>query len=327
MALHEAGDTHVAERNQIFNLTSNRASVLRDEVAARTTPHEVLTKESSLEGKVGMVTMPSSRFVFVRYGGNVVVEAPPTDDRVVATIPLGPMGVSHRTHVKPTYFTSGFLLSPNDVTVMRPDPWAGALIIASDAEQLNNQRRKVLGESGTSTITFAEDSNVGTQWLTHTCRSLWDLASTIPRETPTQVMDKFLGVMEDSLLNALIMATEDSQNLGAVESVRARNIQEWINAHYQEPLTVADLAAAVGLSVRQLQASVHQHFSVGPMELLRDIRLSKLHGLLRSSDADQSSVATLAYSVGFTHLSRTSQLYRAKYGESPSHTLKRSVHG
>jgi AraC-like DNA-binding protein len=326
VAVNVSGDTRVAECNQIFNLTSSQASVLRDEVAARTTPHEVLTKESSLQGKVGMITMPSSRFVFVRYGGNVVVEAPPTNDRIVATIPLGPMGVSHRNHVKPTNFTSGFILSPNNVTVMRPDPWAGALIIASDAEQLNNQRRKVLGESNTSTITFAEDSNVGSRWLTHTCRSLWELASTIPSETPVQVMEKFLGVMEDNLLNALIMATEDPQALGAVESSRARNIQNWIEAHYQEPLTVADLAAAVGLSVRHLQVSVQEHFSVGPMELLRDIRLSKLHSLLRSSDADQSTVATLAYSVGFTHLGRTSQFYREKYDECPSRTLKRSMH-
>ncbi len=75
-----------------FYLTSTSTQVLCDEVAERTTPHVVLTKEASLRGKVAMIKMPSSRFVFVRYGGDVIVEAPPTGDRVIATIPLGPVG-------------------------------------------------------------------------------------------------------------------------------------------------------------------------------------------------------------------------------------------
>ena len=64
-----------------------------------------------------------------------------------------------------------------------------------------------------------------------------------------------------------------------------------------------------------------------PIELLTDVRLSKLHSALLTSDSDQRTVASLMYSVGFTHLGRTSQIYREKYGESPSHTLKRSMHG
>ena len=311
----------------IFSLTSTSSQVLRDEVAERTTPHEVLTKEASLRGKVEMITMPSSRFVFVRYGGDVIVEAPPTGDRVVATIPLGPMGVSHDYHVKPSYLTSGFLLSSTNNTVMHPDPWKGALVIASDPENLQRQRKKVWGDGVKSTTNYGSVSKGGTQYLMHTCRSLWEYASTMPPETPTQVVHKFLDVMQDSLLNALILATEDLAAPEPSESHRARMIIDWIEAHHSESLTVADLAAAAGLSVRQLQVSVQGYFAMSPVELLRDVRLSKLHGLLRDAHADQCTVATLTYSVGFTHLSRTAQLYRAKYGESPAQTLKRNMHG
>ncbi len=311
----------------IFSLTSTSTQVLRDEVAERTTPHEVLTKEASLRGKVAMITMPSSRFVFVRYGGDVIVEAPPTGDRVVATIPLGPMGVSHDYHVKPSYLTSGFLLSSTNNTVMHPDPWKGALVIASDPENLQRQRKKVWGDGVKSTTNYGSVSKGGTQYLMHTCRSLWEYASTMPPETPTQVVHKFLDVMQDSLLNALILATEDLAATEPSESRRARMIIDWIEAHHSESLTVADLAAAAGLSVRQLQVSVQGYFAMSPVELLRDVRLSKLHGLLRDAHADQCTVATLSYRVGFTHLSRTAQLYRAKYGESPAQTLKRNMHG
>jgi AraC-like DNA-binding protein len=291
----------------VFTMTSTRANVLRD--------------------KVGMVTMPSSQFVFARYRGNVIMEAPSTGDRVVATIPLGPMGVSNDYHVKPKYMSTGFVLSPTKVTVMHPDPWAGALIIASSAERLQAQRTKVLGESNDSTLGIGTKSDVGTLWLTHTCRNLWDLATTIPADTPVPVVTKFLEVMQDNLLNALILATDNSPEITTVESGRARLIVEWIETHHNEPLTVADLAAAVELSVRQLQISVQEHLAMSPVELLRDIRLSMLHKLLRNSNSEQCTVAALTYSVGFTDLGRATQNYRFKYGESPSQTLKRRLHG
>lgn len=308
-------------------MTSTRSNVLRDEVAERTTPHEVLTKESTLNGKVGIVTMPSTQFVFVRYGGDVIVEAPSTGERVVATIPLGPMGVSNDYHNKPKYTSTGFVLSSTKVTVMRPDPWAGALIIASTSEQLSAQRRKILGELDDSTLGINAKSDVATRWLTHTCRNLWDLAKTVPAGTPAPVVMKFLEVMQDNLLNALILATDNSLEIPTLASNRARFIVEWIEAHHSEPLTVADLASAVGLSVRQLQVSVHKHFAMSPVELLRDIRLSVLHTLLRTSDSECYTVAALTFSVGFTHLGRAAQNYRIKYGESPAQTLKGGPHG
>ena len=61
---------------------SSQASVLRDEVAT-VTPHEVTAVSPSLDGLVGIVTMPTSHLVFVRYGGNVLVEAPPTGSRPI----------------------------------------------------------------------------------------------------------------------------------------------------------------------------------------------------------------------------------------------------
>jgi AraC-like DNA-binding protein len=214
---------------------------------------------------------------------------------------------------------------------MNPDPWAGALIIASDQEKLHTQKIKVLGESHTENSRLGTDSDLGmaagNQWLTHTCRSLWNLASAIPAETPVLVVENFLQVMEDNLLNALILAVENSTAPSTVDGHRGRIIIDWIDTHFSEPLTVADLAAAVALSVRQLQACVQDQFSMTPIELLTDVRLSKLHSALLTSDSDQRTVASLMYSVGFTHLGRTSQIYREKYGESPSHTLKRSMHG
>jgi NAD(P)H dehydrogenase (quinone) len=117
-------------------LQSSRSSVLRDAVAARTTPHEVHSSQPRLQGEVGALCLATSRLLFVQYGGDVVVEAPATGDRLVATVPRGPMHAREGRRTTGESHMSGFLLSRRDSTVMRPDPWRGALVIASDPDRL-----------------------------------------------------------------------------------------------------------------------------------------------------------------------------------------------
>ncbi|MEV6902279.1 helix-turn-helix domain-containing protein [Amycolatopsis sp. NPDC051372] len=54
--------------------------------------------------------------------------------------------------------------------------------------------------------------------------------------------------------------------------------------------------------------------------MLRDIRLGRAHRALLGADR---TVAEIASSCGFTHLSRFAQEYRARFGELPSETARR----
>ena len=78
---------------RVSGVRSSKADVLRDAVAS-VTPHEVTPIGPQLDGLVDVLPLPSSNLVFVRYGGDVLVEAPPTQERVVATVPLGTMHVT-----------------------------------------------------------------------------------------------------------------------------------------------------------------------------------------------------------------------------------------
>ena len=296
---------------------SSQASVLRDEVAA-VTPHEVTALGSRLDGAVGMVRWESSMLVFVRYGGDVIVESPPTARRVVATVPLGPMHVTFGSAPSGEVKSNGFLLSPQDRTLMRPDPWAGALVFAADEERVSEHRSMVFGEE--SVPSSAEGYS---PMLTHACRRAWSATKALASQAPGPLLDQFLGTVEDQLLTALVLASgAPARPLASGGRRHLDALHEWLTNHHGPGVTATDMARGIGLSIRQLQAITRDGLGVTPLDLLREVRLVRARELLRAADPEAVTVAHVAHECGFVHLGRFSAAYRRRFGETPSGSLR-----
>ena len=56
--------------------------------------------------------------------------------------------------------------------------------------------------------------------------------------------------------------------------------------------------------------------------MLLDIRLLHLNARLKAAPPD-ARIIDMAFDLGFTHLGRMAGAYRAKFGETPSATLRR----
>ncbi|MEW9515453.1 AraC family transcriptional regulator [Streptomyces tubercidicus] len=94
-----------------------------------------------------------------------------------------------------------------------------------------------------------------------------------------------------------------------------------IQDHYGEPLTVGDIAEALGVSVRTLQDGFRRELDTTPMAYLRSCRLDLVHRQLRTAGA-RASVTAIALEHGFVHMGRFASEYRTRFGESPSTTLR-----
>ena len=123
----------------------------------------------------------------------------------------------------------------------------------------------------------------------------------------------------DGLLAGL--ARDDAPPVPASESV-VRRAARLIEEHCAEPLGTPDVAEAVHLSVRALQAGFRAHLGATPMAYLRRVRLERVRESLVDGSADTVTDAALRW--GVTHLGRLSGDYRAAFGETPSETLRRS---
>ena len=109
--------------------------------------------------------------------------------------------------------------------------------------------------------------------------------------------------------------------VGTGSEAAVRRVEDYIEAHAGEPLSLADLAAVAGCSTRSLQLAFRRHRDTTPMARLRRARLEGaqedlLGGLL-------PSVTEVALRWQFVHLGDFARHYREAFGELPSETSLR----
>jgi AraC-like DNA-binding protein len=102
-----------------------------------------------------------------------------------------------------------------------------------------------------------------------------------------------------------------------------RRAQSWLMAQLTEPVTLGMVARATGVASRTLQAAFQSQCAMGPMQWLREQRLSAVHRHLREAADASVRVTDAALAHGFTHLGEFSRAYRRRFGESPGRTLGR----
>jgi AraC-like DNA-binding protein len=93
--------------------------------------------------------------------------------------------------------------------------------------------------------------------------------------------------------------------------LRARDLAD---AKYAEPLTVAQLAAAAGLSPAHFSREFKKAFGEAPHQYLLTRRMERAASLLRVTDW---SVATICCAVGAESIGSFSTSFRRIYGMAP----------
>ena len=148
---------------------------------------------------------------------------------------------------------------------------------------------------------------------------------------PGSLLDRGIGTgqLEEFVMSSLLYAHRSNYSSflarpgqgGENRAIRAA--KAYIEQHLAEPMTVGDIAAAAGVSERTLQAAFQAEVSITPMGYLRDRRLDRARAeLADAAMEDRTSVTEVAERWGFGHLGRFAAEYKARFGESPSQTLR-----
>jgi len=147
--------------------------------------------------------------------------------------------------------------------------------------------------------------------------------SDLESPSPLLVSQRASDVAE-ALVHEQVRALVESQlrPQGRWARRKVRQAEEFMRAHFAEPLNVTDIAAAAGLGRRSLELAFRQASDGTPRARLTAIRLEQARRRLLTRGGDDG-VTAIALECGFAHLGRFSQLYRRLYGELPSKTLRR----
>jgi len=144
---------------------------------------------------------------------------------------------------------------------------------------------------------------------------------------PTAPAPLVLAELEQAVMVAFLIgnASNFSRMLhGDPRSIgpwQVRCAEEYIAAHWDQPITIEALAMATGVSTRTLFHSFKKARGYSPMALVKQIRLQKAKQMLSTPQAD-TSVTGIAYACGFGNLGHFAHDYLQKFGERPSDTLR-----
>lgn len=104
-----------------------------------------------------------------------------------------------------------------------------------------------------------------------------------------------------------------------------KQAEDYMLAHLDQPLTLAQLCQALYVSKRSLFYGFEEMFGVSPMAYLKIQRLRAVRKTLTVATPETVSVTSIAHQFGFWSLGHFARDYKTKFGERPSETLRRAT--
>lgn len=125
-----------------------------------------------------------------------------------------------------------------------------------------------------------------------------------------------------SLLASVVCSNSAASRPLPAGARRLADLEDWIEAHLADAISLGRLCEIAGVSERSLQLAFRARRGMSPMRFVSERRLAVAYQRISSADSSDD-VTAIATRLGFTHLGRFSVAYRAAFGESPSQTLRR----
>lgn len=143
-----------------------------------------------------------------------------------------------------------------------------------------------------------------------------------PEEVPADRERELARFAAGGLLTAIPHWPVGQHEPRTAAAARFARAEGYLLDHATEQITVEDVAAAAGLSVRGLQDAFRRHHGITPTTYLRRIRLLLAREALEAGD--DRSVGDVARASGFVHLGRFAASYRDEFGVLPRETWQAS---
>ena len=302
----------------------------RDVVTRAFCAHDLDLVDGHLEMRTHTASLQRMSMHYLDYGATVRIRPQPLTSFYLLQIPLaGTAKASARGVEVLSDAQQATLLDPDDQLTMVWDEGTPHLCLRIDRQALEQKATRLVGRTLKSPLRF----ELGVPLTTPTAQSMrhyLDLLRVELEADGTLAMRSLVTEqLEDLVMTSLLLSAPSTystwfEHEGGTATPRTiRRAMDLIDEHAHEPLTVEDIAEAVGASVRALQSGFRRHMGSSPMTYLRDVRLELVHQALRDADPSKGlSVTDIALAHGFTHLGRFAQAYRERFGVAPSDTLR-----
>ena len=101
-----------------------------------------------------------------------------------------------------------------------------------------------------------------------------------------------------------------------------KRAEEFIVANLANDIGLVDIVASSGVSMRTLYYGFRRCRGMGPIAWLKRLRLDRAHADLEAAAPGSATVTEIAARWGFLHQGKFAAQYRARFGATPSETLR-----
>lgn len=267
---------------------------------------------------------------YLRYGAEASVNVEQLGFFLLE-IPLS--GESSTSYGKAEVITnrgSGVMAGPYQQFATRWDEECSKLLIKIDRLALERYLCMMLGHDLQRPLEFSVGVNLNSpdsaslwymvQWLVAELENSRSLLNNAPLGY-SQYEQMLMWVLLNSQPNNY--SSELSSRQPKVAPHYVHSVEDYIQAHCDEPITLSQLVEMSGVSGRTLLEGFRRYKGTSPMKYLKSVRMERVHRDLINADANSNRVTEIALTWGFTQLGKFSVEYKQRFGESPSDTLKK----
>lgn len=153
----------------------------------------------------------------------------------------------------------------------------------------------------------------GVAWCDEVLSALGQLAELEKNKTEAYVYEVLVCICSLWLaMRKNIVLPPETQN--SAVHIRMQKILRYVEQHYSEDLTLADLAESANISKSECSRCFHYSMNTTPYKYLTEYRLSKAVQLLKNTE---DPIGDISANVGFRQVSHFGKCFREKTGYSP----------
>jgi AraC-like DNA-binding protein len=204
------------------------------------------------------------------------------------------------------------------------------LVLKIDTAALLRKLSALVGLALPRHIDFEEAVNLNHRQAQNFSRLIKLLAEQFDA-THASLPDVVLEELQDTIMVAFLSCNPHRLSRVFLESPQdsapwqVKRIEDYIEAHWNEPITIESLTAIVNASARSIFKSFQKARGYSPMAFAKRVRLKHARTMLMFPNVT-TSVTGVAFSCGFHNLGHFANDYRKAFGELPSATLGQNKH-
>lgn len=292
-----------------------------------------LTKIGSprpIDARLHLRRVRSVGFGRMTYGGEVRIEAGGFESFYLVQVPLsGRELVCTGDDTVLSAGRSGSVINANKPVQIQHEADTEKLVVRVDREALERNCIQHLGHGLRRPLEFLPsmslDGAAGMRW-TSLLRWIYESLAIDETSFDSPIIAAQVEQMAITMLLTCQPHNYSEELAGEERSIApafVKRIERYIEEHADEPITIVDLAEHAGVSSRSIFNGFRRFRNTSPMLYLKEVRMRKVNEELKRLSPSESTVTSVAYKWGFTHLGHFTTDYKRRFGESPSQTLAR----